>query len=231
MVGDTVFGTIAGARVEVLDGPDAGKWTTTDTTGWFGLIATVDENTRFRATKDGYLDGTTTLALHPDAPPGYLWVILAPVAQPVNVEGEYTLTFIADGTCTTIPSELKTRTYTATIAPGDDPRYPAGMDFWATIHGVSAVPGRERLPVGVAGNTVAVLMGEDGWPYFAEQLSPESYYAPDGLARFEATTADAETLSTTFHGWIVYGGPSVTASPFATATCESKNHRLVMTRR
>jgi hypothetical protein len=230
-VGDPVFRAIPGARIEVLDGPDAGKWTTTDATGSFGLTVSVDQHTRFRATKAGYLDGTTTLALHPDAPAGYVWMVLAPVAPPVNVAGDYTLTFIANSACATIPSELRTRTYAATIAPSnDDPRIPAGTSFWANIHGVVAVPGRERLPVGVAGNVVAVLLGEDGWPYFAEQLSPTTYYAPDGLVVFEGAASPVDPLAADFYGWIAYGSGSVINSPAALAVCGPMNHRLVMAR-
>ena len=53
-VSDTAFRPLAGARVEVVDGRQAGLATTADAKGVFSLIGTFDDATRFRATKEGH---------------------------------------------------------------------------------------------------------------------------------------------------------------------------------
>jgi hypothetical protein len=54
-VSDTAFRPLAGARVELIDGPQAGMSTTSDAQGSFSFTATVDDTTRFRASKEGHV--------------------------------------------------------------------------------------------------------------------------------------------------------------------------------
>src|SRR6478752_9708762 len=60
-VSDTAFRSLAGARVEVLDGPQAGMSTTTDSDGGFSFNGSFDVATRFRASKEGHVTDTETL--------------------------------------------------------------------------------------------------------------------------------------------------------------------------
>jgi len=57
-VQDSGFRSLAGARVEVLDGASAGASTTTDANGVFTLAGTFISTDRFRASKDGYITAT-----------------------------------------------------------------------------------------------------------------------------------------------------------------------------
>ena len=51
-VSDGAFRGISGARIEVLDGSQAGATTLTDRRGEFSFSGTFADNTRFRATRD-----------------------------------------------------------------------------------------------------------------------------------------------------------------------------------
>jgi hypothetical protein len=57
-VGDTAFRSLAGARIEVLDGPQAGMSATSDSNGQFSLTGLFDSATAFRATLAGYVGAT-----------------------------------------------------------------------------------------------------------------------------------------------------------------------------
>jgi len=60
---DTSYHYMAGARIEVIDGPQAGMSTETDPWGEFALTGVFDLTTRFVATRDGHLPATSTLNL------------------------------------------------------------------------------------------------------------------------------------------------------------------------
>src|SRR5262245_64026295 len=60
-VSDTALRRLAGARVEFLDGPQAGVSVTTDAMGHFQLFGMIDDTTRFRASKNGYLTADATI--------------------------------------------------------------------------------------------------------------------------------------------------------------------------
>src|SRR6187200_2573592 len=65
-VSDTAFRHLDGARVEVVDGPEAGMSTTADANGSFSFSGTFDDTTRFRATKDGHLAATQVSRTFPN---------------------------------------------------------------------------------------------------------------------------------------------------------------------
>src|SRR5512147_1941895 len=60
-VSDGAFRPIQGARIEVLDGSQAGAITVSDSRGEFAFWGTIEDNTRFRATSDGYSPAVETL--------------------------------------------------------------------------------------------------------------------------------------------------------------------------
>ena len=135
---DTVFRPLAGARVEVVDGPQAGLSTTADTSGEFSLTGVFDDATRVRATKDGHVTAIRTLqpfcaTCNPNRWINFSLEVLAP---PVNMAGDYTLTFIADSACTTLPNEVRTRTYAATI-PLASNAIPANAYLDVTVTGAT----------------------------------------------------------------------------------------------
>ena len=64
-VDDTSFRALSGATVEVLDGPQTGISTMTDSNGHFSLTGVFTEATRLRATEDGYQAAIQTLQSMP----------------------------------------------------------------------------------------------------------------------------------------------------------------------
>ncbi len=114
IVKDTAFRPLAGAVVEVIAGTNTGMSTTTDSAGQFSLSGGFDNTTRFRASKEDHVASTTTL----NSPlGGSISFHLAVLAPPVSMAGDYTLTFVADSACASLPAALKTRTYAATVTP------------------------------------------------------------------------------------------------------------------
>jgi hypothetical protein len=226
--------------VEVLDGPQAGISATTDGSGWVSLSATYDQSTKFRASKDGYVSAES-LVVQPGVPAGYLVMIMGVPTPPVDLAGEYTLTFVADSACTGIPEELRTRTYAATIAPSYGGRNPDGTFFWAAISGASFLANQRAIPIGVAGDVVSFWLGEEGYGAFlVEQVAPDSYLEFDGGAEATVGTSAVSTISTAFHGSADYCVQHSEMGQYydcdsrravTNVHCESHNHRLILTRR
>src|SRR4029453_18122197 len=90
---------LVGARVEVVDGPQAGLSATVDARGEFRLTGAFDETTHFRASKEGHVAATYALPpiCLPCNPNWWLHFYLEALAPHANIAGEYTLTFIAAG--------------------------------------------------------------------------------------------------------------------------------------
>ena len=243
-VGDTVARPLVGARVEVLDGPEAGRVAATDDTGWFTLVGALADTTRLRAAKEGHVTATGTIAFwRRDGPADYVSIALALLAPPVSLAGDYSLTFVADDACTTVPEGLRTRTYAATIEPDvADPRSPAGSFLWANISGVSFLANQRRIPILIAGDVVSFWLGEHGYgAFFVEEVAPNTYLQFDGGATVSAGQSPVSSLSTTFEGAVDY---CVMTSPMTglyydcdrrkavtSVHCVSNKHRLTLTRR
>ena len=116
-VSDTAYRSLAGATVEVLDGPQAGLSTTADARGDFSMTGVFDEATRFRATAEGHVASIRTLQPFCERCNPNWWINFALEVpdSPVDIGGDYTLTFVANDTCTMLPADMRSRTYTATI--------------------------------------------------------------------------------------------------------------------
>lgn len=231
-VNDSAFRPLAGAVVEVLDGPQAGTTVLSDSRGEFALTATVDDRTRLRATKDGHVPATGTLMPYclPQAVcTNHRWIyfVLESLSPSIKLAGNYTLTFVADSTCAGIPSAWRTRTYAATIAPASDSVSPAGTFFEATMPGVPYWTDRNSIPIRVSGDFVWFILGEDGSPYFVEEVAPGAYIHFDGGLRFSVGAATVSSISTSLNGWADYWGPAV-ANP---VHCVSANHQMTLTKR
>jgi hypothetical protein len=241
-VSDSAFRPLAGASVEVLDGPQAGTVAVVDATGQFSLTGTFDDATRFRATKDGHVPTTGTLSpvcTNCSSSRRYIYFYMAVLAPPVDIAGDYTLTFIADSSCSSIPSELRTRTYAATITPGSNGHSPANTYFNAAVSGASFLADYQSFPIGVAGDLVAFELRGDG-PYLVEALEPNTYIGFDGRAEASVATSAVSTISASFQGWIDYCAlkspmgqyySCIPGQAVAHAECQSTNHRLILTRR
>jgi hypothetical protein len=250
---DTGFRVVGGARVEVIDGPQAGMSSTVDATGTFSLTGTFDSTTRFRATKDGYVTATQTWSCSVDtcggqgASPWLGFYLASSLAAPVDIAGDYTLTFIADSACTDLPDEVRTRTYEATIVPSSIPNIPADTAFKVTVAGASFLSGFADFGIGVVGDHVDLWLDGGHDPPLVEQLAPNTYLAFSGNATV-SVAAPISSISASLDGWIDYcvlktpmgshyncgtdnTGAVVTGQAVTRAHCDSTNHRLILTRR
>ncbi len=238
-VADTAFRAVAGAKVEVLDGPQAGLSMLSDGGGQFTYTGTFTSSVTLRVSKDGYVSATGTSRV--SAPGGRPWayVRLEPVAAHANIAGDYTVTFTADASCTSLPAEARSRTYAATIAATPDPLVPAGTLFRLAITGAALVPGNDGFPIGVAGSFVNLEVWNGEGPGVVEQLAPRTYVGLFGAAGTTVGTSGAP-ISASFDGTIEYcvttfdGNPSYGCTSVQTdrrEQCASKNHSVTLTRR
>ena len=211
-VSDTAFRHLDGAWVEVVDGLQAGMSTTADANGSFSLSGTFDDATRFRATKDGHLAATQVSRTFPWLSGRYLTFSLEVLAPPVNMAGDYTLTFIADSACVGLPDDVRTRTYAATITPW------SSTSFNVALSGASFLPSRDSFPIGVAGDYLTFWFAD---PAIVEQIAANTQVELYGSAGASVGTSGVSTIAVSWDGEFEY----------AQTECESKNHQLILTRR
>ena len=236
---DSAFRPVGGVKIEAVDGASAGVSTTTNGSGGFALSGTFDESVMFRASKAGYVAAAKTLTRTPSGQ-AQVSFTLSLVAPPVAIAGDYTVTFVADGACAgNLPEGARERIYAATISPSSYPGAPPDTQFSVTVSGAPFLAGYGGFYLGVAGDYVAIFIGDHG-PLVVEQLGPNRYLALDGWTAVSVGTSVVSTISTPFEGSFehcelksapgaYYGCPATHS--ISQARCESKNHRLVLTRR
>jgi hypothetical protein len=255
---DTASRHLADVKVEMIDGPQAGASTMTDAAGQFSFSGSFPRRITFRATKVGYADLMETRIIAPGPPPGAtasVGLTLVSLVPSANIAGDYTLTFVADSTCdgtpsvsqTGIPEELRRHTYEASITAVSTPSIPPNTIFNVALSGASFVVQGNISPTSslvahVAGDYVAFLLDPyefDG--YVTERLAPATYLELTGSIAGSVSTSGASSVpfdgtfaycvkqSEVWQPWIgpfgCYGNDPVYAS------CHSKNHRVVLTRR
>jgi hypothetical protein len=243
VVYDTAFRNVGGATVEVLDGPHTGASTTTDSQGRFSFSGVFDDGTRFRASKAGHLSSTRTPAPFCDRCNPHRWVYfnLEEPAGPVNIAGEYNITFVAGESCTALPDAFRTRTYAATVTltpPASSPE--AQWLFSVTMTGVPFVGGYRSFRMAVAGDYVGFPDNEGAT--LVEEVAPNTYLSYNAFgwaggqivgaragATMETSFVSTEycVLSSPFAGAGAYRCP---AGAIAHAECGG-NNRLILTRR
>lgn len=207
IVFDTANRRIAGARIEVIDGAQAGMTTTANASGQYWLTGFFEEGTRFRATKDGYFESVRPLG--PSCAPcnPHLWVYfyLGSPVTPANIAGSYTMTVEARQGCNALPPEMRTRSYAATIVA--EARQPTAADtyFRVDISGVSLLHGYswEGLSIFVAGDFLELQMGDlHGQPGFVEELGDDTYFSVGAWGT--ATIGSPAAFTVPFEGDIVH---------------------------
>jgi hypothetical protein len=244
IVYDAAWRRIAGAKVEVVQGPEAGRnSTTTDATGSFFLTGVFGSGTYFQATKEGHVAKTMALPItcqNCSSTVRWAYFYLAKPASR-NVAGDYTLTFIADSACADLPNELRTRTYGATVTLlVPESEEPSNSWFDVAVTGAPLLAPYNSFLVGVAGDYVAANMGD--WGHGAvgllEQLTENTYLTLSG--GIGTTVTDPSTISSSFHGTVDYCELSAPWGsryncaedyPVAHSHCESEKHQLVLKRR
>jgi hypothetical protein len=225
-VDDTAFRAVSNAIVEVLDGPQAGSSTITDVSGRFSLTGQFKEATRFRATKDGYQAAIQTFQSTP-------MIFFLGIGGPSG--NSATLTLEADPACTELPSEVRRRTYAATItAPSSTlSTLPVNTIFTAILTGASLDSYFHVVYIHVAGDFVTFDLSDNG---IEEEVAPEVYLYVGGYGGALAQ-AGAPAISAPLSGTIDYcvlksdPGAAYPCSDQAVARvqCRSANNRLTLT--
>jgi hypothetical protein len=240
---DTALRPIFGAVVEILDGAHAGVSTTTKIAsgGSFVLPGTFDDTIRFRASKEGHAAAIKT-SNPPTCPTCARSVsfILQLDVPPVDLSGDYAVTFAADPACTVLPESTRTRNYAATIV-----RSTAASRFNVSLLDPSVLHGYdwEGIEINVAGDVITVGLGNlHGSPGLVERVADDTYISFDGGATASVGRPPASTVATSFEGLIEAcklsaGSASVVATgkyvcpAAARVQCFSGKHTLTMTRR
>jgi hypothetical protein len=235
-VQDRAWRPLIGARVEALDGPDAGGATITNEKGEFRLVGEFDPTTRFRASAEQHRDLIGVLPPRCDRcnPNWWLYFSLETEAASVDLAGEYSLTFVADRACTTLPEEFRRRTYPATVRLG----YSAAQ-FKVSVRGGRFLAGYDEFLIGVAGDSFAAILGDlHGSPGVAERLDETTVLGFEGEAQASLGSSNASIVAE-FDGVISYcelrGKPAaryacLSEQTAAKALCTSRSHQLILER-
>jgi hypothetical protein len=233
---DTAFRPVGSARVQVVDGPQAGTATTSNATGYFEFAETFSSLMTVRAEKDGYATGTEA-ARSAASNRAFAFFRLASPAPAVPVAGDYTLTISADSTCA-LPVDVQVRTYSATVIANSSAG-PANTNFDGIVSGGLFAPHGNVFWIGVFGDYLAISTLGEG-PSLVEQLGPNRYLAFYGEANVSVGTEGTSRISAPFKGSVTYcelisaGGPfddCSTARATVNQECTSSNSRLTLTRR
>jgi hypothetical protein len=232
--------------VEVVGGPSAGAVVTTDQWGHFNLPGPFTGTVQLVASKDGYQSQTKSWTLstlgRPIPPDARIqgWVAFS-LELPVpssNVSGQYAVTLTADTACTSVPAEVRQRTYATTIAPENGTN-----SFFARLSGgrFFSYPGcPERLPDSCTVNWLRIGTAADdvgGSMMAIEQLSDTEYLIITGGIEGSSSPAgitaslNGSLMYCSGHPYQIDIGEWVCPAGGASAQCDSANHRLVLTRR
>ena len=223
-VSDTAFRRLAGARIEIVGGPEASTWTTANAEGEFSFTSgTFDDTTQVRAALDGYVTATQTVnrcANCANSSYRAYFNLALPVA-PVSIAGEYTLTFQADSACTDLPIEVRTRRYTAIVTPDNsDASIPSNTKFDAVLGGPSFLADYGGFRIGVAGGYLALNLDGGEGPRLVEEFASNTYVAIGGFAA--ATVGPVfSTITAPFDGSIEYCERRSPIESYPPATCQS----------
>ena len=198
-VTDAAWRRLPGARVEVVDGPQAGLSTTVNANGEFRLTGAFDETTQFRATMEGH--GAATAALPPICvrcnPNWWLHFSLEALTPHANLAGNYTLTFTAAKECASLPDDVRTRTYKAEIAPMVSDA--TNSRFVVTVSDAKFLERFNSFTIGLAGEYLASDLGDlHGFPGLVEEIGQNTYLTFGGEVR--ASVTDASFISASFIG-------------------------------
>lgn len=204
-VSDTANRPIAGATIEVLDGIHAGMTTTSDGNGQYWFFGVITEGTRFRASRDGYLDNVARVGAYCERCNPHYWayIALGLPAAPANIAGDYVMSVAG---CDALPADVRTRSYAVTIVAEKHQPTAANSYFRVDISAPSLVRGSawEGLWIAVAANDLALEMGDaHGQPGFIEEIGPDTYFSAGGWGQ-GSVAASGTTFTTMFEGDVYY---------------------------
>ena len=199
---DTAYQTLTGVTVEIVDGALAGTSVVTDQDGHFAFNATASGAVTLRASKDGYKVLTMVKTWQPVDPHVYTAFVawLEPIAASLSIPlGAYTMTLVGDSSCTAVPRELLTRTYSAVVSPQ------AGQTHIFDVEVSGPTLPSFGFGLGVAGSVVGFTI--DG-PTFSEALPQFTYVEIAGNAPLgppaPPPTSTGSTITIPFSGSFEY---------------------------
>ena len=230
---DTAYRPVDQAKVEALNGPQAGAVTMSDARGQFSFGAQrFTEGVTLQASKEGHM--TSLQRITPDGRNFISFTFSLAASTPaVDLTGNYVIALAADTACAALPPNATSRTYTATISRGFYETSYVGRLSGATF----VEPGRfgryDSFYANVFGSFVRIsFFSDDEINGIVEQLNPDTYLGITGEA-----TAIAENFpfDASFAGGFEYcPGPRASASVLACTvtpiSCTSTNHRLTLVR-
>ena len=230
---DTAMRPLVGARVEVLDGVSSGTMAVVGSDGYAYLTGFFDTATRFRVTKDGYETLTQTWNCsvpncQNNAQP-WLGFYVRPLAPPVDLAGDYTLTITAASTCSALPVESRSRSYPVTLTARTREGTADVVGFNAQLHSNEVPELFRRFGVGVAGDYASIILrsGHGDEPGLVEFLGSDRSVRFIGSAAGTVSRAGTTPITFAFDGSIEHGFGQTVAS----SQCDSRDHRLVLARR
>jgi hypothetical protein len=209
---------ISNARVEVVGGPPAGRFTMTDGFGGYELFG-LSGDVRVTVTKEGYIAPTKSVSMTQNR---RLDFEILPAVPPIAISGDYRLTFTASQRCASqLVQEARTRTYRARI--NQDQASVEVLLSEANFAEPNDFHGR------IEANSVTFSIG--GWGYGAvEQLGPTIYLAIWGTA---TATVTLPTISGGFNGGMeLWEAPNgfYGMERRQAASCIASDHQFTFTR-
>jgi hypothetical protein len=192
-----------------------------------------------RATKDGYVTGTSSVVTGTPVDQAWVFFRLAPVEPPVAVAGNYTLSIAVDGSCAGFPDEVRNRAWAAQLTPHTADTLPGNTQFDGRVSGGQFAPNANFFWVGVAGDYLAVSTEGEG-PSIVEQVGPKSYIGYAGSAGAVIPSGSSTMLSAPFKGVIEYCESKATVAQYydcidapnaVKVQCTSEGSRLTLTPR
>jgi hypothetical protein len=158
-VRDTANRFIPDVRIQVVEGSQVGVSTMTDASGRFELPGTFTGVVVVQAEKAGYVSMTRRTRSGPYVGGRQtLFFDMALDAPSVNLTGDWNMTLQAEASCAAVPELLRTRTYTASLAPSLlRPQNYVGLLSGAEFRGP-----RTEMYIGVA-STYASFDLSSGW--------------------------------------------------------------------
>src|SRR5262249_32644387 len=141
-----------------------------------------------------------------------------------------TLTVDADPACTDLPTDLRTRTFRATVTAASFPSLPANTAFYAMLSGASLDSYSHFVFIHVDSDRVSFDLSDNG---IEDEVAPETYYYVGGFGSVR-TQPGATAISGPFSGVVDYcvlkSDPGTTYpcsdQAITRVRCSSANHRM-----
>ena len=233
-VTDTAGRAIDQARIEVVDGPQAGAMTLSDANGRFSFGGRrFIEQVTFQASKEGYHSAQQRVGSINGFPDVDRSFQLASLTPSIDLTGGYLVRLTADAACTSLPANATSRTYSATVTRrSSDTQYIGGLT--GAIFPPPAIESwrHDRFFANVFGTFVRVDFSNPDWYGLVEQLAPDAYIEFSGTAdaTVEAGTSSVEVPLNGSFSYCAAPKPNFFECTIPLITCTSTNQRLTLTR-